>query len=71
MFSRFQFAEFHLAQLTVQDGYMIVGADGDDMENESVPFHCTTSFIFPVGYAKKYSITLVPPGGGENFNFEF
>ncbi|CAJ0928508.1 unnamed protein product, partial [Mesorhabditis belari] len=50
----------------LKDGYLVVGADGDDMENESVPFHCTSGFIFPVGYAKKYGIKLIPPGGDEN-----
>ena len=44
---------------------MIVAADGEDMENETVPFHCTASFLFPVGYAEEYGIKLVPPGGDE------
>ncbi|CAJ0572430.1 unnamed protein product, partial [Mesorhabditis spiculigera] len=52
-------------------GYIVVGADGDDQEREAIPFHCTSNFLFPVGYAKKYGIKLVPPSNSDAKKFDW
>ncbi|CAO4387928.1 unnamed protein product [Caenorhabditis nigoni] len=40
-------------------GYVIVSADG--AEEETVPIHLMSGFIFPVGYAEKYGMKLKKP----------
>uniref|UniRef100_A0A914KHA6 Mbt repeat protein n=1 Tax=Meloidogyne incognita TaxID=6306 RepID=A0A914KHA6_MELIC len=45
----------------LKDGYLKVGFDGPDMETEAIPFHCTSPYLFPIHYAKKYGIKLDGP----------
>ncbi|CAP30001.2 Protein CBG10648 [Caenorhabditis briggsae] len=40
-------------------GYVIVSADGSD--EETVPIHVMSGYIFPVGYAEKYGMALKKP----------
>lgn len=49
--------------LLLQGGYLRVGMDGPDVESECIPLHCTSPFMFPVGYAEKYGIRLGGPNG--------
>ncbi|KAK5980726.1 hypothetical protein GCK32_006929 [Trichostrongylus colubriformis] len=44
-------------------GYLRVGMDGPDVESECIPLHCTSPFMFPVGYAEKFDIKLGGPNG--------
>uniref|UniRef100_A0A915DG36 Cytosol aminopeptidase domain-containing protein n=1 Tax=Ditylenchus dipsaci TaxID=166011 RepID=A0A915DG36_9BILA len=43
------------------DGYLKIGFDGPDMEEETVPLHCTSPLLFPVGYGVKYNISVRGP----------
>ncbi|CAO4387927.1 unnamed protein product [Caenorhabditis nigoni] len=47
-------------------GYVIVSADGSD--EETVPIHLMSGYIFPVGYAEKYGMKLKKPS---NFRGRF
>ncbi|EPB70360.1 mbt repeat protein [Ancylostoma ceylanicum] len=47
----------------LKGGYLRVGMDGPDVESECIPLHCSSSFMFPVGYAQKYNIKLGGPNG--------
>ncbi|KJH42508.1 mbt repeat protein [Dictyocaulus viviparus] len=51
-------------------GYLRVGMDGPDVETECIPLHCTSPFMFPVGYAQKYNIHLGGPNDTENFDWD-
>uniref|UniRef100_A0A1I7XHH1 Mbt repeat protein n=1 Tax=Heterorhabditis bacteriophora TaxID=37862 RepID=A0A1I7XHH1_HETBA len=67
-----QFNELKVATVleVLKNGYLRVGMDGPDAEADSVALHCTSPFLFPVGYAEKYSISLEGPEGTENFAWE-
>ncbi|EYC15533.1 hypothetical protein Y032_0036g3196 [Ancylostoma ceylanicum] len=54
----------------LKGGYLRVGMDGPDVESECIPLHCSSSFMFPVGYAQKYNIKLGGPNDTEEFNWE-
>ncbi|CAP30000.1 Protein CBG10647 [Caenorhabditis briggsae] len=46
-------------KVCITHGYVIVSADGDD--EETVPIHVMSGYIFPVGYAEKYGMKLKKP----------
>ncbi|KAJ1367617.1 MBT domain-containing protein 1 [Parelaphostrongylus tenuis] len=52
------FNELRVASVleVLKGGYLRVGMDGPDVETECIPLHCTSPFMFPVGYAQKYNI---------------
>ncbi|CAI5438483.1 unnamed protein product [Caenorhabditis angaria] len=54
------------------EGYVVIGMDGPDAEEDSVPLYVSSPFIFPVGYAKQYGLKLVTPPGydDDTFNWE-
>ncbi|KAK6030693.1 mbt repeat protein, partial [Ostertagia ostertagi] len=53
----------------LKGGYLRVGMDGPDVESECIPLHCTSAFMFPVGYAEKYNIKLGGPNDTEKFDW--
>uniref|UniRef100_A0A914VV60 Uncharacterized protein n=1 Tax=Plectus sambesii TaxID=2011161 RepID=A0A914VV60_9BILA len=46
-------------------GYLKIGFDGPDMEDESLPLHRNSSQLFPIGYAETNKIELRPPKGSD------
>ncbi|WKX97434.1 hypothetical protein Q1695_013242 [Nippostrongylus brasiliensis] len=54
----------------LKGGYLRVGMDGPDVESECIPLHCTSAFMFPVGYAEKHGIKLGGPNDTEEFNWK-
>ncbi|KHJ82509.1 mbt repeat protein [Oesophagostomum dentatum] len=66
------FNELRVASVleVLKGGYLRVGMDGPDVESECIPLHCTSSFMFPVGYAQKYNIKLGGPNDTEEFNWD-
>ncbi|KAL3093760.1 hypothetical protein niasHT_027031 [Heterodera trifolii] len=48
-----------LALLT--DGYLRIGFDGPDVEEDAMPIHCTSPFLFPANYAAEHGIALSGP----------
>ncbi|CAA95838.3 Protein lin-61 [Caenorhabditis elegans] len=59
-----QFNNLHVASILKfckTEGYLIVGMDGPDALEDSFPIHINNTFMFPVGYAEKYNLELVPP----------
>ncbi|VDO79824.1 unnamed protein product [Heligmosomoides polygyrus] len=54
----------------LKGGYLRVGMDGPDVESECIPLHCTSPFMFPVGYAEKYGIRLGGPNDTEEFDWK-
>jgi hypothetical protein len=50
-------------ELLGTDGYLKIGFDGPDMEEEVVPLHCTSPLLFPVGYGSEYGISIRGPSG--------
>ncbi|KHJ97508.1 mbt repeat protein [Oesophagostomum dentatum] len=67
-----RFNELRVASVleVLKAGYLRVGMDGPDAESECIPLHCTSSFMFPVGYAQKYSIKLKGPNGKKVFSWD-
>uniref|UniRef100_A0A915PQE6 BAH domain-containing protein n=1 Tax=Setaria digitata TaxID=48799 RepID=A0A915PQE6_9BILA len=53
----------------MDDGFLRIGFDGEEMEDDSVPIHSTSELLFPVGYAKKYGIKLKQPKNIEFFDW--
>ncbi|ULU11533.1 hypothetical protein L3Y34_015159 [Caenorhabditis briggsae] len=45
------------------NGYIIVGIDGPDMNDESFPLHIDNVFMFPVGYCEQNNLKLKKPDG--------
>ncbi|VDM93820.1 unnamed protein product, partial [Onchocerca ochengi] len=45
----------------MDDGFLKIGFDGEEMEDDPVPLHSTSELLFPVGYAEKYGIRLKGP----------
>lgn len=66
------FNELRVASVleVLKGGYLRVGMDGPDVETECIPLHCTSPFIFPVGYAQKHNIHLEGPNDTENFDWD-
>ncbi|XGW08139.1 hypothetical protein V3C99_010893 [Haemonchus contortus] len=65
------FNELRVASVleVLKGGYLRVGMDGPDVESECIPLHCTSPFMFPVGYAEKYGIKLGGPNDTEKFDW--
>uniref|UniRef100_A0A0K0DP15 Mbt repeat protein n=1 Tax=Angiostrongylus cantonensis TaxID=6313 RepID=A0A0K0DP15_ANGCA len=65
------FNELRVASVleVLKGGYLRVGMDGPDVETECIPLHCTSPFMFPVGYARKYNIHLEGPNDTESFDW--
>uniref|UniRef100_A0A914GZI5 Uncharacterized protein n=1 Tax=Globodera rostochiensis TaxID=31243 RepID=A0A914GZI5_GLORO len=50
----------------LRDGYLKVGFDGPDMEEEATPIHCTSPYLFPINYAAENGIALRGPADTES-----
>lgn len=66
-----QFNNMHVATVVKfckTDGYLIVGMDGPDLEDDSFPIHIVNNFMFPVGYAEENGLELAIP---DSYNGKF
>lgn len=54
---------------TLNDGYLKIGFDGPEMEEELLPIHCTSPLLFPIGYGSEYDIRVRGPS--ETFDFSW
>ncbi|PAV84000.1 hypothetical protein WR25_17942 [Diploscapter pachys] len=63
------FKNIHPATIVkvLRDGYVIVQADDED-EEDALPLHCTSNYLYPVGYATKYKLPIVDPKTSEPTN---
>ncbi|VDM43973.1 unnamed protein product [Toxocara canis] len=52
------------------DGYLRLGFDGEEMEEDCIPIHCASPLLFPVGYCEKYGIKLKGPQGEGKFDWK-
>ncbi|EGT32957.1 hypothetical protein CAEBREN_03996 [Caenorhabditis brenneri] len=52
-------------------GYIVVGIDGENMIEESVPLHISAPFMYPVGYAKEYNMQLEMPDNYKKKKFNW
>ena len=50
----------------LKDGYLKVGFDGPDQEEDAIPIHSSSSYLFPINYAKEHGIRLVGPSETTN-----
>ncbi|VDM19934.1 unnamed protein product [Wuchereria bancrofti] len=53
----------------MNDSFLKIGFDGEEMENDLVPLHSTSELLFPVGYAQKYGIRLKGPNNTGLFDW--
>lgn len=58
----FSFKNIHPATIVkvLRDGYVIVQADDED-EEDALPLHCTSNYLYPVGHATKYKLPIIDP----------
>ena len=66
------FLEFRVATCleVLNDGYLKIGFDGEEIEEETIALHSISANLFPVGYAKKFNIILRSPEDDEQFSWE-
>ncbi|KAI1718222.1 mbt repeat domain-containing protein [Ditylenchus destructor] len=57
-------------ELLGDEGYLKIGFDGPEMEEETIPIHCTSPFLFPVGYAEEFDIFLRGPSDTTDFSWK-
>ncbi|KAH7711838.1 mbt repeat family protein [Aphelenchoides avenae] len=54
----------------LKDGYLKIGFDGQEMEEEAMAVHSSSPLLFPVGYAEQHGIVLDPPQETKNFDWK-
>ncbi|VDN40884.1 unnamed protein product [Gongylonema pulchrum] len=54
----------------MEDGYLKIVFDGEEMEEDPVPLHYSSELLFPVGYAEKHGLRLKGPTGAQVFQWE-
>lgn len=55
----------------LKDGYLKIGFDGPEIEEESIAIHSTSPLLFECGYAQKYGIRLSGPPDVELEDFNW
>uniref|UniRef100_A0A0M3I389 SAM domain-containing protein n=2 Tax=Ascaris TaxID=6251 RepID=A0A0M3I389_ASCLU len=52
------------------DGYLKLGFDGEEMEEDCLPIHSASPLLFPVGYCEKYDLRIKGPQGEGKFDWK-
>ena len=48
-----------------QNGYLLIQGD-DETEDEALPLHWTSPYLFPCGYSAQYNVPIIHPEREQN-----